>query len=98
MATQGDVKLLDRGVKFQEFDQTVAINNQAGVGYYSSGITLNIPNGYTPVGIQWINDWVNMAIPLFRAYSNNDNIYLHFMCPQSITSGFHFKVIYAPKD
>ena len=89
---------LYRGVKFQEFEQTVAITTQAGVGYYSSGITLNVPNGYTPIGIQWINDWANMAIPIIRAYSNTDNIYLHFMCPQSITSSLHFKVIYAPKD
>lgn len=94
----GTMQKTYRGAKFQEFEQAVAVTTAAGIGYYSSGITLNIPDGYTPVGIQWINDWANMAIPLFRAYSNNDNIYLYFMTPSSITFGAHFKVVYMPKD
>lgn len=86
------------GVKFQEFNQQVAITTQAAIGYYSSPIALNIPDGYTPIGIQWISDWVNMAIPIFRSYIESTTIHLHFMCPSSITATMRFKVIYAQKN
>lgn len=86
------------GVKYQEFNQTVAITQPAGIGYYTgTPITLTVPDGYTPVGVQWIDDWSNMVIPIFRV---NNNLYrLYFMCTVSIaTVTPHVRVIYARKD
>ena len=88
-----------RGAKFQNFGQQVAITTNAALtGYYSAPITLDIPDGYTPVGIQWIDDWTNMVIPLFRFYSTSNVIHLYFMCPSSVTANLNFRVIYMPKD
>lgn len=86
------------GVKYQDISQSVDISSQAAVGYYSTtGITLNVPNGYTPVAVQWLEDWANMIFPVIRV---NDDLYrLYFMCSISRTSvNVRIRVIYAQKD